>query len=155
MAAFVVLTAGCGGQQVDLVKTLEVVDPTTGWYDAGVVEGGKNRLVPSISFRLKNRSTQDLTGSVQVNAVFRRVKETEEWGSAYVRAVDSTGLPAGAISPPVVLRSNLGYTGTEPRVELLKNRQFVDARAELFVKHGSSQWVKLGDFAIERQLLTR
>jgi hypothetical protein len=53
-----------------------------------------------------------------------------------------------------VLRSDLGYTGTESRADLLKNRLFVDARVQLFAKHGSAQWARLGEYRIERRLLT-
>ena len=35
------------------------------------------------------------------------------------------------------------------------NRLFIDAKVEVFGKHGSATWVKLGDFRIDRQLLTR
>jgi hypothetical protein len=38
---------------------------------------------------------------------------------------------------------------------MLSNSQFVDARVEVFAKHGSATWAKLAEFPIERQLLTR
>ena len=37
---------------------------------------------------------------------------------------------------------------------MLQNREFVDAKVEIFGKHGSRLWVKLGEFTIDRQLLT-
>lgn len=126
---------------------------TTGWYDAGIVEGNKNKLVPTITVRLKNAGSEDIGGSLQLNAVFRRVGEAEEWGSTLRRAVGSEGLGAGAETPPIVLRSDLGYTGTEPRSELMKNRLFVDARVQLFAKTGSAQWARIGEYRIERRLL--
>ena len=39
------------GSRVDLKAALQVTDVSTGWYDAGVVDG-KNKLVPRVSFRL-------------------------------------------------------------------------------------------------------
>ena len=48
-----------------------------------------------------------------------------------------------------------GAQGLQPRAQLLDNRLFIDAKVEVFGKHGSSTWVKLGDFRIDRQLLTR
>jgi hypothetical protein len=61
---------GCG-PTVDLSKALQVSDVSTGWHDAGVVDG-KNKLVPSVTFKLKNSSEQSLV-SLQLNALFRRV----------------------------------------------------------------------------------
>ena len=155
-AALAVWVAGlpaCGGKPVDIGKALRVTDVTTGWFDAGIVEGNKNKLVPSVAFRLKNAG-EPFSGSVQINAVFRRLGETEEWGSALIRAVDSNGLSAGAVTSPIVLRASLGYTGTQRRNELLQNKLFVDAKVQLFAKHGALQWAKLGEYRVDRQLLT-
>jgi len=38
---------------------------------------------------------------------------------------------------------------------MLQNTQFVDFKVEVFGKHASATWVKLGEFPIARQLLTR
>ena len=152
MALLVSACSACSGPSLDVGKMLQVADVTTGWYDAGIVEG-KNKLVPSVVFRLKNVGA-GFKGSVQINAVFRRVGETEEWSSALIRGVDANGLTSGATTAPIVLRSNLGYTGTQPRSELLQNKLFVDAKVQLFAKHGSVQWSKLGEYRVERQLLT-
>ena len=147
------LSAGCGGPPVDLTKGLEIVDASTGWYDAGPVNG-QNKLVPSITFKLKNLSDQPLA-ALQVNAVFRRVNDKDEWGSAYLAVTKSDGLPPGATSQPVTINSQLGYTGTDPRAEMLQNSQFVDAKVDLFAKYASLQWVRIGERPIERRLITR
>ena len=47
---------GCGGPRVDLGTALEVEDITTGWLDVGVDDYGRNKLVPTLSFRLSNVS---------------------------------------------------------------------------------------------------
>ena len=38
---------------------------------------------------------------------------------------------------------------------MLQNSHFVDAKMELFAKYGSIQWVRIGTYPIERQLLTK
>ena len=153
--AFVLLLAlgiaGCG-RDFEVEKVLKMTDVHTGWYDAGIYEG-KNKLVPSVSLKLQNVSS-DVVDNVQVNAIFRRVGETQAWGEHFVRAIDSSGLPAGQTGGSLVLRSNLGYTGTESRMQMLRNSQFVDAKVEIFGRHGSRSWQKLGEFPIDRQLLT-
>ena len=37
---------------------------------------------------------------------------------------------------------------------MLQNKEFIDAKVDIFAKHGSGYWVKLGEFKIDRQLLT-
>ena len=150
--------SGCGGRDVDVAKALQVTDVTTGWFDDGIIldaEGQKNKLVPTISFRLKNADTDSIS-SVQLFAKFLRVGEIEEWGAPpYVRAIGPEGLAAGSNTEPIVLRSDRGYTGAQPRAQMLQNRSFVDVRVELYVKHRANNWVKLGDYVIARQLLTK
>lgn len=147
--------SACGGGDVEISRALQVTDVVSGWFDAGIVEEGKNKLVPSISFRLKNVHGSEIS-SVQMFAKFLRIGETDEWGTPpYVRAIGPDGLEPGAVTEPLVLRSNLGYTGLQPRAQMLRNREFVDARVELFAKYRANNWVKLGDYQIDRQLLTQ
>ncbi len=143
--------AGCGSR--DVQTDLKIVDVHSGWYDAGIQADGKNKLVPSISIRLQNISQEPISG-VQVNAIFHRAGETAVWGEHFVRAIGSDELAAGATTNPIVLRSNLGYTGIQSRLQMLKNREFVDATMDVFGKHGSRTWAKMGTYKIDRQLLT-
>jgi hypothetical protein len=148
------VAAACAGSAAqDITKMLAVTDVKTGYWDEGV-ESGKNKIVPTVILTLKNVSTEPIN-LVQLNAVVRRVGEPEEWGGAYVKVIGSEELPPGASPKPVVLRSNLGYTSTEPRAQILKNRQFLDTNVQVFVKHGGDQWVKLGEWPVARELLTQ
>ena len=143
---------GCT-RSVDVTQALEITDVHTGWYDMGII-GGQNKLVPSISLRLQN-TDDDTVGGVQLNAIFRRVGEPDGWGEHYVQAIDRSGLEPAATSEPIVLRSTLGYTGTQSRLDMLQNAQFVDASVDIFAKQGRGGWVKIGEFPIDRQLLTQ
>ena len=148
------LSTACGSSAREPITALvEPVDVKTGWFDAGV-EDGKNKLLPTVSLKLKNVSNAPVA-NIQLNAVIRRVGETEEWGGAFRKVIDSSGLAPGSMTEPIVLRSNLGYTGTEPRAQMMKNSQFVDALVQVFAKHGGNQWTKLGEWRIERDLLTQ
>jgi hypothetical protein len=147
------LASACSGKPVDLKKDLEVTEVITGWFDAGIV-GGKNKLVPSISFRLKNVSSQPIV-SMQVMLSFRQVSDKDvEWGSAYAKGIGPEGLAPGAVTAPIVLRSERGYTSEAPRAQMLQHRQFVDTNVQLFGKYGSQTWVKLGEYLVKRILLT-
>jgi hypothetical protein len=139
---------------VDLTRELEIAVVNTGWFDAGIVNG-QNKLVPSISFRLKNKSQQRLS-TLQVNALFRRVTEQDEWGSAFLTVAGSGGLQPGSTTDVLTIRSNLGYTGADQsRQEMLNNSHFVDAKVDLVAKYGSAQWARVGTYQIKRELITK
>ena len=172
--------AGCGGGPLDVPAALTVTDVTTGWLDLGLDELGRTKLVPTISFRLQNVSSENVR-TLQLNGVFRRclpqpagqpepvsevspadpvagtcAGEDQEWGNAYLaRAVGRDGLDPGTAAGPFTMESGLGYTGEQPRVEMLEHRDFVDVKVELFVKHRADDWVRLGEHSIDRQLLTQ
>ncbi len=158
IAALILPVVSCG-TPVDVKKDLLITDVTSGWYDAGIVkdpEGEKNRLVPAISFRLKNITSDKTISSVQVNAVYHRVVEPNvEWGTTWVSAIGSGGLKPGAATEPLVLRGDRAYLGLQPRLQMLQNREFVDGTVDIMAKHNADQWVKLGTFPITRQLLTQ
>ncbi|HSL24360.1 MAG TPA: hypothetical protein VK886_22690 [Vicinamibacterales bacterium] len=140
--------AGCA-RAVDLKQTLQVTGVSTGWFDMGIVDG-KNKLVPSITFSLQNRSDEEL--AVQMNIVFMLLPQKEERDDVFLQRVE---IPPAAASKPTTVRSQYGFTGEQPRAEMLQHRLFQDFQVRLFVKYGSAQWVALGDFPIERRLLTR
>jgi hypothetical protein len=145
------VAAGCRAREVE--KDLRITDVRTGWYDAGIVNG-QNKLVPSVTFQLENISQEPIQ-NVQLNAIFRGVDQPDKsWGDHLVRAIDSDGLDAGATGGAIVLRSSFGYTSTEPRLTMLEHSQFVDAKVEIFGRHRSRPWTKMGEFMIDRQLLT-
>jgi hypothetical protein len=149
--AVAVAAGGCRARDVE--RDLRLTGVRTGWYDAGVVDG-QNKLVPSVSFTIENVSAAAIR-DVQLNAVFRRVHEPETaWGDELVRAIGDEALDAGAASDPLVIRSRLGYTGVEPRLQMLENSAFVDATVEIFGAHRSRAWVKIGEYAIDRELIT-
>jgi len=148
-----VASSACG-PTVDLTKGLQVEVLNTGWFDAGIVNG-QSKLVPSVTIRLKNVSDQKLV-TLQLNALFRQANAQEEWGAAFMTAAGSDGLAAGASVGPLTLRSQNGYTGSDQtRLEMLQNSHFVDANVQLFAKYGPTQWAKIGEYAITRQLLER
>jgi hypothetical protein len=147
------VSVSCGASEA-AVASLEPVDVVTGWFDDGIVEGGKNKLVPSVSMKLRNKSDRPIR-SIQINAIFRRVGEQEMWGEYFGWAIPREPLAAGATTNALVMRSALGYTGEQPRMQMLQNREFVDAKVEIYLKQGSRVWAKLAEYPIQRQLLTQ
>ena len=148
------LAAGCGGPAVDLKQGLQIDIVETGWFDAGIVEG-KNKLVPTVSFTVRNVSDQKLV-SLQMMASFFRVSDTSsEWGNNLLNVAGSEGLAPGATTPTLTIKSPLGYTGTDPRADMLKNAIFVDAMVKLVAKYAATQWTHIREVPIERKLVTQ
>lgn len=150
--AALVLTASACSPPVDLAKNLEVVESTTGWTDAGITEDGQNKLVPYVQFKLKNNSDQKLP-VLQVNAMFRPLKEDKEWGSRFQSVTGSEGLAPGATSPLIKLVSDHGAKGTDPRAQIMKSQYFVDARVQLTAKYGSTQWVRIAEYPVKHEFV--
>jgi hypothetical protein len=149
-----VALSACTTRVIDLPKALEITDVETGYFDAGIVDG-KNKLVPTISIRLKNRDSQPIA-SIQMLARFSLVGDIEELGSGpYVRAIGPEGLAPGQTGSPVVMKIDVGYTSEAPRAQMFTHTMFRDARVELFAKYAAQDWAKMGEYPIARQLLTR
>ncbi len=152
--ASALLALGCGAPPVDLKQALQIDVVSTGWFDAGIVDG-KNKLVPTVSFTIKNVSTQNIV-SLQMMASFFRVTDTSsEWGNSLMTVAGSEGLAPGATTATLTMKSPLGYTGTESRGEMLQNSHFVDALVKLVSKYGSAQWAHIREVPIERKLIAQ
>jgi len=147
------VSASCGASEA-AVASLEPIEVVTGWFDDGIIEGGKNKLVPSVTLKLRNKGSDSIR-SIQINAIFRRVGEQEMWGEYFGWAIRGEPLAAGATTNTMVMRSALGYTGEQPRMQMLQNQNFVDAKVEIYLKQGSRVWAKLAEYPIQRQLLTQ
>lgn len=143
------LIFGCG-PSVDLKQALQVTDVSSGWFDAGV-QNGKNKLVPSVTFKLKKNGDVKLS-SVSLNLTYSIVGSQDHADDVYVQNVPF----AGSETAPIVVRTQWGYTADPPqtRAQMLENSHFSDVEVKIFAKQSSSQWVELQRVKIARQLLT-
>ena len=78
--ALVIAVSGCA-PHVDLGAAIDVETVSSGWTVVG-----SSKIVPFVSFKLKNRSADRLQ-AVQVNAVFHRVGDAAEWGTGFLPSV--------------------------------------------------------------------
>jgi len=145
--------SACSSAPLDLPKVLQITDVSTGYFDEGIVDG-KNKIVPTISLRLKNASTESIA-SVQMLAKFNVVNDPEELGSAYVSAIGREGQQPGQTGQPIVMKSALGYTSEASRAMMFTHSAFKDVKVELFGKYKAQTWMKMGEYKVARQLLTR
>jgi hypothetical protein len=138
---------------VDLKQVLEMVEVNGGWFDAGIV-GGRNKIVPNVSFRLKKRTPVEID-RVSVNALFRAAdgRESELDNDVFVQRVEFRD----SETQPITIRAENGYTAEPPqsRADMLKHSQFRDIRVQILVKQGSSQWTDLGWIDVKRHLITQ
>lgn len=153
LVAFAVIAACASacGKPVDLKQALQVTDVSSGWFDAGI-QNGKNKLVPSVTFKLKKNADVNLS-SVSLNIAFTFAGSSDHADDVYVQSVPFEG----SETKPIVVRTQWGYTGDAPqtRAEMLKHSQFRDMEASIFAKQSSSQWVELQRVPVARQLLTQ
>ncbi len=149
-AAAACCLAACG-PSVDLKQALQVTDVTSGWFDAGIVDG-KNKLVPSVTFKLKKNADVNVS-SVALNLTFTFVDDKDHTDDVYVQRVDFQGQE----TQPITVRTKWGYTADPPqtRAEMLQNSHFRDLDVQIFAKQSSSQWVELHRVRITRQLLSQ
>lgn len=152
LVCLALVAAGCS-EPVDLKQALQVTDVSTGWYDAGIVDG-RNKIVPSVTFTLKKAPGTDLTW-VALNGVIRAVdgQPSDLDDDIYVQRVDFNGDGIASLT----IRGKTGYTGEPPqsRADLLKHTMFRDMKMKVFAKQSAAQWVELSETPIVRQLLTR
>ena len=145
------LSSGSCSKPVDLKQAIEVTAISSGWFDAGI-QNGKNKLVPSITYKLKKNGDVNLS-SISLNHTFIFVDNQEQSEDVFVQNAPF----AGAETAPIVVRSQWGYTADPPqtRVDMLKNSYFRDMEVKVFGKQSSSQWVELHRVKVARQLLTQ
>ncbi len=144
--------AGCRAH--DPKQELEVANVETYWI-VGSPKGATQYISPAVRFRLRNRTPEPIH-AIQATANFKRVGEQENWGSAWeqVTQADKPLLPGK--DALVVLRSDGRYTSTtEDPHSMFEHELFKDARTEVFVRIGSSNWVRMAESDVERQIGAR
>ena len=156
LLAVVTLASASCGETIDYKKALQVSDLSGGWYDAGIVDG-KNKLVPSLSFRIHKPADARIR-SLALNVIFKRVspdkKQEEDLDEVFLQTVEFS---EGNATPILTVRPQHGYTGDAPqtRAEILQHSQFWDGRAVVFVKQSSTTWVDLIRYDVPRVVLTK
>jgi hypothetical protein len=146
------------GPAVDYKQALQVTDISGGWYDFGIVDG-KNKLVPSVSFRVRKNADVHIR-SLDINVHFKKISvETpqskdaeEEFAEVFLQRVEFS---EGNQTRLLTFRPDTGVTGDPPqtRAEMLAHRLFRDLRARVFVKQSSTTWVELVSYDIPRVLI--
>jgi hypothetical protein len=137
---------------IDLATSVRVEDVSGGWSVTTAADG-RTRLLPTVSFHLRNVSTGPLA-SVQVNVIFRRVGDRDVWSDVVRHAITARALASGIATEPIVAQAPIGYTGDDGTSSLLKHAQFVDSAVSIYARHGAEQWTYLGEYPLPRQIVS-
>lgn len=135
----------------DPAKELKVSEVEAYWsIDSST--GDTVYVAPVLRFRLDNLSA---TASIEATASFKRKGEDASWGSAWQRlSVSGKRLDPGR-SQTVALKSDGRYFTTGAPESVFAHAEFKDATVELFLRVGSSAWVKLASADVERRIGSR
>ena len=134
----------------NLTQALAVTDVLSGWYDNGFKDG-KNHLLPSITFRLKNQSDRSIYG-VQLSIAFWQDGADGEWDSRLVTGIGGTPIAAGQSTEPITVHAGVGYTAEVPRAEIFTNSAYKDVTVKMFAKRGGRIYA-VGQFKVEHRII--
>ena len=134
----------------DPKQELEVAGVETYWV-LDSPRGDTQYMSPAVRFRVHNKSPEPIL-SIQATATFRRVGEDENWGSAWEQVTPVKKPLAPGKDVVVVLRSDGRYTSSGAADSMFAHPQFKDTSAEVFLRVGSSGWVKMAESPIERRV---
>lgn len=149
VALVLIATAACV-PGIDLSQALELTDTLSGYYDNGIKDG-KSHMVPTITFRLHNKSDKAI-GPVQLSIAFWPVGADGEKDSVLVQGIGGGGLKPGASTEPLLARSTVGFTVEGARADMFDNSLYVDWTAKVFASQAGNIY-RLGEFKIDRRIV--
>jgi hypothetical protein len=156
LLAPLLVTAAVGGscRAPDPKQELALEGIETYWAIARSV-GETHYLAPVVRFEIRAKGASPLR-SVQATATFRRKgEESRDWGSAFEQVV----VPRKPLAPGqtllVLLISDTHYYTSGPPEGIFTHELFKDAKVEVFLRVGSSSFVKFGEADVERRIGSR
>lgn len=153
-ACAAVLLAAC--TPPDPKAELELLGLETYWA-VDAPKGSEQYIAATVRFDLRNKGGKPL-GSIEASAGFRRANDSgvfEEWGGDWKQVSSSREPLRPGDQRVVVLKSDARYHSPGPPSSMFSHPQFRDPKVELYVRVGSSGWVKFGEAAVERRIGSR
>jgi hypothetical protein len=137
----------------ELEGSFEILDVETKWVEK-IYQPWPPRLklVPSISFRIKNTSDKPLK-YVYFNANFKVRDDISNLGDGFLEAIGRQSLMPGETSQPILLKSNYGFDGTN--LEHFKTSAFFKSKVvdvKLFAKSQGSQYIPIGEWEVSQTI---
>jgi hypothetical protein len=135
---------------------LEVLGLETYWA-VDTTRGQERYIAPVVRFEVRNKGAKPLT-SIEVSAGFRRANDQGvfvEWGGDYLRIGTSRQPLEPGSKRLVVLKSDARYHSPGTPESMFAHELFRDPKVEVYLRLGSSAWVKFGEAGIERRVGSR
>ena len=143
--------ASACGPEPDVRNSLKLIPTISGYYDDGVQPNGDNRLLPSMTFQLKNEGDLPID-YVDLVVAYWQVGDDGEKDSSFIKGIGGTALEPGQTSDPITVRSSVGYTGLMPRAEFFTNVSYKGFIIKVFAKR-RGKTTPLGEFPVEQRVL--
>jgi len=135
----------------ELKDKIEITDVDTVWvkkyYQAWPP---KLTLVPAISFRVKNISSEPLK-YINFNANFRFKDDYENLGDCFLAAIRSEPVMPGEKSDVILLQSNYGVEGKTLN-SFKNNPNWKTVFVKLFAQSKGSQFALLGQWEVSKKI---
>jgi hypothetical protein len=132
-------------------EELELTELETYWVvDSPVDE--TQYIAPAVRITVRNKG-QKPRRSIEVRVGFRLKGESENWGQGDSQRVTAPGKDlAPGQSATVVLRNDTRYTSPGPPESMFTHAQFRDTVVQVFLRVGSSGWIKFSEVPVERRI---
>ena len=150
LAFLSIVVASCGPQP-DIKTALKVVPTLTGYYDDGPSPDGQNRLLPSITFQLKNEGDQPLA-NIDLVIAYWEVGADGANDDKQIRGIEGTPLEPGKTSDAITVRASIGYTSPAARADFFINSRYRGFVVKLFAKY-RGKTTRLGEWPVEARLI--
>lgn len=142
------LLAAC--EAPDPLRVLKVTGVETYWAVDSSVRSN-NYIAPVVRLHVTNQSDRTLE-LVEAKAAFFRQGEKDQWGGAWQRLPHALKRAQTVL---VVLKSDGHYYSEGTPESMFRHEQFRDARAELALRVGSSDFIHFDSYQIERRIGSR
>ena len=147
-----ILAAGAAcGPEPDLATALKAVPGITGYRQSGVDAMGQHRLLPSITFQLKNDGDVPIT-YVDINLSFWREGDPTEKDSKLIKGITSTALAPGSTSESITVDASIGYTSPVGNEQAFTSTEYKPFIVKLFAKR-RGRTTLLGEYPVDQRVL--
>jgi hypothetical protein len=149
-SVWLVAAAACGTYP-DLKNHLQLVNVITGYFDDGPTPDHLNRLLPSITFQLKNDTDEPLS-YIDLAVDYWENGADGPLDSRIVSGIAGKALEPGQTSDSITIRAGNGYTHAGPRPDFFTSSFFKGFTAKIFAKF-RGRTSPLGELKVEPRLL--
>mgnify|MGYP006271375181 CR=1 FL=1 len=151
IGASLVMAAACSDAPA-LDKAVQIAESQSGYVDLGIVNT-QTKLVPYASIRVKNLSDKTLSG-FQLSASFWRTGEDGQKDELQLPHLVAKDLAPGAVSDPIMIRANYGYSLAGARADFFSHSLFVDFTVKVFGKIAGRVY-RIGEVKVDRKIIAK